>query len=162
MSLFLKTAVKIACLRLDGKMDVVIELLKPERRKSEKISVLSLIIFVGMSVSWLTFVESKLKIYFKFLPYLHAKRKKENTVSCCILLLFEYAWVITIFYRSFNNWIIDVIWDRVAVNIFCNFEVTIGKEGIQNLCCINLTFNDFILFIKLLSVLTQFYWKRTV
>ena len=79
-----------------------------------------------------------LKFLLKFLPYLHAKRKKENTVSCCILLLFEYAWVITIFYRSFNNWIIDVIWDRVAVNIFCNFEVAynIGKEGIQNFTCI--------------------------
>ena len=44
-------------------MKVVIELLKPERRKSEKVSVLSLIIFVGMSVSWLTFAESKLKIF---------------------------------------------------------------------------------------------------
>ena len=43
-------------------MEVKIELLKPERRKSEKISALSLITFVGMSVYWLTFVESKLKI----------------------------------------------------------------------------------------------------
>ena len=41
----------IACLRLDGKMEAVTELLKPERRKSEKISALSLIIFVGMPVS---------------------------------------------------------------------------------------------------------------
>ena len=43
-------------------MEAVIELLKPERRKSEKISALSLIIFVGISVSSLTFVESELKI----------------------------------------------------------------------------------------------------
>ena len=46
-------------------MEVVIELLKPKRRKSEKISALSLIILMGMSVSWLTFVESKLKTSFK-------------------------------------------------------------------------------------------------
>ena len=46
-----KTGVIIACLRLDGKMKVVIELLKPGRRKSEKISALPLIIFVRMSVS---------------------------------------------------------------------------------------------------------------
>ena len=51
MSPFLKTGVKIACLMFDGKMEVLIELLKPERRKSEKTSALSLIIFVGMSVS---------------------------------------------------------------------------------------------------------------
>ena len=41
----------IACLRLNGKMEVKIELLKPERRKSEKISALSSTVFVGMSVS---------------------------------------------------------------------------------------------------------------
>ena len=41
----------IACLRLDGKTEVVIESLKPDRRKTEKMSALSLIIFVGMSVS---------------------------------------------------------------------------------------------------------------
>ena len=67
MSPFLKTGVMIACLRLNGKMEVVIELLKPERRKSEKISALSSIVFVGMSVSWLTFVKSKLKFLLKFL-----------------------------------------------------------------------------------------------
>ena len=44
-------------------MEVLIELLKPERKKSEKTSALSLIIFVGMSVSWLTFVESKFKFF---------------------------------------------------------------------------------------------------
>ena len=65
MSPFLKTGIVIACLSLNGKMEVVIELSKPERRKSEKTSALSLIILVGMSVSWLTFVESKLKIHFK-------------------------------------------------------------------------------------------------
>ena len=46
-------------------MEVVIELLKSERRKSEKISALFLIVFAGMSASWLTFVKSKLKISFK-------------------------------------------------------------------------------------------------
>ena len=48
----LKTGViAAACLRLDREMEVVIELLKRERRKSEKISALSLIIFLGISVS---------------------------------------------------------------------------------------------------------------
>ena len=64
LSPFLKTGVIIACLRLDGKMEVAIELLKPEWKKSEKISALPLILFVGMSVGRLTFVESKLKISF--------------------------------------------------------------------------------------------------
>ena len=45
-------------------MEVVIELWKPERRKSEKISALSLIIFVRMSVCWLAFAESELKNFF--------------------------------------------------------------------------------------------------
>ena len=45
-------------------MEVVIELLKPDRWKSEKISALFLITFVGMSVFWLAFVESTLKISF--------------------------------------------------------------------------------------------------
>ena len=51
LSPLLKTCVIIACLKLDGKMEILIELLKPERRKSEEISALSLIIFLGMSVS---------------------------------------------------------------------------------------------------------------
>ena len=90
MSLFLKTAVKIACLRLDGKMDVVIELLKPERRKSEKISVLSLIIFVGMHVSWLAFVESKLKISFKISSLSTCEKEKREH---CFLLHTSPIWV---------------------------------------------------------------------
>ena len=32
---------------------------------------------------------------------------------------FGYAWVISIFYNGFNYWIVDVIWNRVAVTIFC-------------------------------------------
>ena len=130
-------------------MKVVIELLKPERRKSEKISALSLITFVGMSISWLTFAESKVKISFKISALSKCEKEKKMTLfPVAYLSYFEYAWVITIFYSGFDNWIIDVIWDRVAVSIFCNFEVTynIGKGGIQNLCCINITFNDFILF----------------
>ena len=64
-------------------MKVVIELLKPERRKSEKISALSLIIFVGMSVSWLTFVESKLKISFKISSLSTCEKEKREH---CFLL----------------------------------------------------------------------------
>ena len=58
--------------------EVLIELLKPERRKSEKMSVLSLIIFVGMSASWLTFVESKLKIYFKISSLSTCEKQKRE------------------------------------------------------------------------------------
>ena len=127
-------------------MEVVIELLKPDRRKSEKKSALFLIIFVGMSVSWLALVESKLKISFTISSL--STCEKEKREDCFDFPYFDYAWAIAIFYNGFNNWIVDVIWNRVAVSIFCNFEVTynIGKEGIQNLCCINITFNDFILF----------------
>ena len=83
MSPFLRTGVKIACLRLDEKMEVVIELLKSERRKSEKISALSLMIFVGMSVSWLTFVDSKLKISFKISSLSTCEKEKREQ---CFLL----------------------------------------------------------------------------
>ena len=78
MSTFLKTGLIIACLRLDGKMEVVMELLKHERRKSEKISALSLIIFVRMSLSWLTFVESKLKISFKISSLSTCEKEKRE------------------------------------------------------------------------------------
>ena len=61
----------------------MIELLKPERRKSEKISASSLIIFVGMSVSWLTFGESKPKISFKFSAL--SKCEKEKKEHCFLL-----------------------------------------------------------------------------
>ena len=113
----LKTGVINACLRLDGKMETVIELLKPERRKSENIFILSLIIFVAMSVFWLAFAESKLKTRILF-PVGHFNS--------------EYAWVIAIFHNGFNDWIVDVIWNRFTVSIFCNFQVAynIGKEGI--------------------------------
>ena len=105
----------------------------------------------------------------KFLPYLHVKRKKENNVSVAYFSsYFQYAWVITIFYNRFNNWIIDVIWDRVAVSIFCNFEVTynIGKEGIRNLC---FTFsldtilsdkNGLMVFQKVLLSVTFFFFVK--
>ena len=73
----------IACLRLDGKMEAVTELLKPERRKSEKISALSLIIFVGMPVSWLIFAESILKISFKIWSL--SACEKERREHCFLL-----------------------------------------------------------------------------
>ena len=68
---------------LDGKMEVMIELLNPDRRKSEKISALFLIIFVGMSVSWLAFVESKLKISFKISSLSTCEKEKREH---CFLL----------------------------------------------------------------------------
>ena len=64
-------------------MEVVIELLKPERRKSGKISALPLIIFVGMSLSWITFVESKLKISFKISSLSTCEKEKREH---CFLL----------------------------------------------------------------------------
>ena len=64
-------------------MEVVIELLKSERRKFEKISALFLIIFLGMHVSWLAFVESKLKISFKISSLSTCKKEKREH---CLLL----------------------------------------------------------------------------
>ena len=49
------------------------------------------------------------------------KKKNENPIayfSYC-----EYAWAIAIFCNGFNNWIVDVIWHRVAVSIFCNLSL---------------------------------------
>ena len=68
-------------------MEVVIELLKPKRRKSEKISALSLIILWECLYLDLLLSNLNLKLPLKFLPYLHVNRKKDNTVSCCIPLL---------------------------------------------------------------------------
>ena len=94
MSLFLiTTSAIIAYWKLDGKMEVVIELLKSEK-KSETISALSLIIFVGMSLSWLAFAESKLN----FCPYLHAKRNKEHCSqldTSPILSMLGWLWYFT-------------------------------------------------------------------
>ena len=56
-------------------MEILTELLKPERRKPEEISALTLIIFLGMSVSWLAFDKSKL-------IYMRKGRKREY----CFLL----------------------------------------------------------------------------
>ena len=67
-------------------MEVLIELLKPERKKSEKISQLSLTIFVGMSVSWLTLAESKLKISFEISSL--STCEKEKREHCFLLHTF--------------------------------------------------------------------------
>ena len=64
-------------------MDVVIELLKLESRKSEKILALFLIIFARMSVSWLVFIESKLKISCKIFSLSPCKKEKREY---CFLL----------------------------------------------------------------------------
>ena len=64
-------------------MEVVIELLKRERRKSEKISALSLIIFLGISVSWLTFADCKIKISFKISSL--STFEKEEREHCFLL-----------------------------------------------------------------------------
>ena len=37
------------------------------------------------------------------------KGKKRILFPVAYFSYFEYAWVITIFYNEFNNWIIDVI-----------------------------------------------------
>ena len=68
---------------LDGKMEVVTELLKPESRKSEKISALSLITFEEMSVSWLAFAESTLKSPFKICSLSTCEKEKREH---CFLL----------------------------------------------------------------------------
>ena len=71
-------------------MEVLIELLKPERKKSEKISQLSLTIFVGMSVSWLTLAESKLKISFEISSLSTCEKEKREH---CFLLHTSPIWV---------------------------------------------------------------------
>ena len=100
--------------------------------------------FWGMSVSWLAFAESKLKFLKKICSL--SKCGKEEREPC--FLLHTSPILSMIFYNGFNNWIIDAIWNRVAVSIFWNFKVAynIGEEGIKNLRCIDITFNDFILF----------------
>ena len=140
-------------------MKVVIELLKPERRKSEKISALSLIIFVGMSVSWLTFVESKLKISFKISSLSTCEKEKREhyfvlhtSPISSILGWSRYFRMDLITGSLILSEIGSQLWHsavlRLLTILVCNFEVTynIGKEVIQNLCCINITFNNFILF----------------
>ena len=49
-------------------------------RKYEKISASSLIIFAGMSVSWLTLPNLNLKFILKFVPYLHANEYFSDTL----------------------------------------------------------------------------------
>ena len=115
--------------------------IKTWKKKSWRISALSFRIFMGKSVSWLAFAESKLK-FFKtnlFLIYMRiAKRRALFSVAC--FSYFEYDWVIAIFYNGFNNWIIDVISNWVTVNIFCNFKVAynIAKEGIS-ICTVSIS-----------------------
>ena len=91
-------------------MELVIKLLKPERRKSEKISALYLIIFMEMFVSCLALAESKLKISFKIFSLSKCeKEKKRVLLPVAYFFYFEYVWVTEIFCNGFNKWIVGVI-----------------------------------------------------
>ena len=71
--------------------------------------------------------------------YLSTCKKKKREYY--FFSYFEYAWVTAILYNRFNNWIVDVIWNRVAVRIYCKFKITynIRKERIQNSFWISLS-----------------------
>ena len=93
--LFLKSSKAFSVsLRLHWKKKVGIELLKAERRKSEKITALSLIIFGECLYLDLLLPNLSLNFLKKFVRYLNAKRRKGNPVFCCILLLF-WVWYFT-------------------------------------------------------------------
>ena len=66
------------------------------------------------------------------LPICPWKGKKIFLLPVAFFSYFEYACVFSRFYNGFNNWIIHVVWNRIAVSIFCNFKSTynIGKEMI--------------------------------
>ena len=76
------------------------------------------------------------------------KQKKRFMLPIASFSYFEYVWVISIFYSELDYWIVDAVWNRVIVSIFFNFKIAynIGKEIILNLCCVKITFNDFIIF----------------
>ena len=78
LSLFLNTSVTFARLIFEGKVGLLTESLKPERRNSEEIS----------AFPWMNFMEMPLlnlnvEFLLTFAPCLHVKRKK--TDLCCLL-----------------------------------------------------------------------------
>ena len=94
----LSPGVMFTCLSLEGKGEV----LKLWRIKSEKTTVIYLMVFVGMSVSWLALDESKLKISFNFCSlYLHVTRKKRD--SCSLWYIFPILSMLVLF--LFLQWI---------------------------------------------------------
>ena len=91
-------------------------------------------IFVGMSVSRLAFAECKLKISFNICFQSTCEKEEKFLLPVAYLSYFEYAWVVSIFYNGLNNWIVDVVWNRVAVSIFCNFlfgTILSDKNGLM-------------------------------
>ena len=144
-------------------MGVVIESLKPERRKSENISALSLILFVGMSVSWLVFVESKFKIYFKicFLPTC----EKEKREHCFLLhtspILSMFRWLQ---YFPMNLITGSLMLSEIKLQLAYSslFRLlTILEKKVFRICAVH--FQRFHrLQLKLLFLLIQFYRIRTV
>ena len=85
-----------------------------------------------MSVSWLAFAKSKLKIC--SLSTCENERKEKTLFPVAYFSYFEYAWVIAIFYKGFDNWIVDVFWNMVM------------KKTVLLTYGINITFNSFIFF----------------
>ena len=110
--------IEFSCLNIEGKVEVLIEWSKSKSRKSE-MSAFSLMIFWEYLYPWnlrfKSFLNLNLKLLSIFVPNLHVKRKKEISAACSMLLLFDYAWVISLFCNGFNDWIIDVILNRIRV-----------------------------------------------
>ena len=139
---FFKHWCYISLFMVEGKVEVRIEWLKLERRKSEKMYAFSPMISQGMS--WLPFAKSKLNTFITFFPYLHVKKKAKSFLPAAYFSYYEYAWMITIFHSRFINGLL-----MLSDTSLCNFQITYNtlKESTQNLWCINIIFNDFILFI---------------
>ena len=65
------------------------------------------------------------------------KRKKEISAACSMLLLFDYAWVISLFCNGFNDWIIDVTLNRIRVRHSAIFRLlTILEEEVLRICTV--------------------------
>ena len=65
------------------------------------------------------------------------KGKKKTLFPVAYFSYFEYAWVITIFYNGFNNWIIDVseIGSQLACSTILRL-ITILEKKVFRICVV--------------------------
>ena len=121
---FFNTGVIFYCLRVDGKVGFVRELLKPEKRKPANLSPFSLITLVGMFLSWIAFAESRFKIFFDIVfLFIHWKPKRRFLFSIAYFYLYEHNMVISIFYYRFKNRDSTVFWNDITVGLIYNFNI---------------------------------------
>ena len=139
---FLNTGVVFAFFKEDGKLDFSTESLKFARRMSANISALTLIISVGISVSWHALEVSNSKIFLK-ISYLFVLEKENDSLIACFSYS-EYAGMVPIFYSTFQNRITDIVSKRFTAGIFFDIKVTdsVRKESIQNFRSFTVTLNN--------------------